>query len=401
MRGTAVVVGVVAALVLGACADDADEASSSTTASTESTTASMSEASEASDGSEASGAEAPYPEHRSEQYAGTQNWICHPDLADDVCRDLTTTVIAPDGSRTVDELAPAEDPSFDCFYVYPTTSMDPPPNSDLSPDASETDTVRAQVARYASVCRVFAPVYRSVPLAGLGGGAGQDAFLLAYQDVVDAWRSYVTDQNDGRGVVLIGHSQGSGHLRRLVEEEIDGSPALRDLVVSVVLLGGAVPADGFEHIPPCESADDSGCVISYASYPADHPPAEGAIFGRLRDTGEPALCVDPEELLGGGDEPVGAVLPTQLSLLGGVQGFEDVRTPFVRLPHAVRTSCAETNGYGYLAVELAPAEGDVRDLSGLVEQRLGPSWGLHLLDANIGQDALIEVVARQAEAHAG
>ena len=74
----------------------------------------------------------PYPDHVSALYAGTQNWICHPDLAADECRDLAATVIAPDGSATVEEVAPAVDPSFDCFYVYPTTSADVGPNSDLA-----------------------------------------------------------------------------------------------------------------------------------------------------------------------------------------------------------------------------------------------------------------------------
>jgi hypothetical protein len=150
-----------------------------------------------------------YADHVSEQYAGTENWICHPDLATDECRDLATTVIAPDGAQTVDELAPADAPGFDCFYVYPTTSADPDPNSDLAFDQSETETVRAQVARYASVCRVFAPVYRSITLGAIIS-AGAEARDVAYGDVVDAWRSYVVDHNAGRGVVLIGHSLG-GH----------------------------------------------------------------------------------------------------------------------------------------------------------------------------------------------
>jgi hypothetical protein len=37
----------------------------------------------------------------------------------------------------------------------------------------------------------------------------------------------------------------------------------------------------------------------------------------------------------------------------------------------------------------------------MLEQRLGPTWGLHLYDANLAQDDLIALVARQADAHAG
>ena len=43
-----------------------------------------------------------------------------------------------------------------------------------------------------------------------------------------------------RGFVLIGHSQGSFHLERLIRRRIDDKPALRRRLVSAVLLGGDV-----------------------------------------------------------------------------------------------------------------------------------------------------------------
>ena len=47
---------------------------------------------------------------------------------------------------------------------------------------------------------------------------------LAYDDVRDAWNEYLAHDNHGRGVVLIGHSQGTRVLIQLVKEEIDGKP---------------------------------------------------------------------------------------------------------------------------------------------------------------------------------
>lgn len=47
--------------------------------------------------------------------------------------------------------------------------------------------------------RNFAPVYRQITVAGLGGVAGEDARELAYGDVVDAWKQYVSTDNEGRG----------------------------------------------------------------------------------------------------------------------------------------------------------------------------------------------------------
>ncbi|MGH1560618.1 DUF3089 domain-containing protein [Caulobacter segnis] len=68
-------------------------------------------------------------------------------------------------------------------------------------------------ARFASQCRVFAPMCRQVTLAALRavmmGQPSPGNGVLAYGDVRDAWRWYLAHENKGRGVVLIGHSQGS------------------------------------------------------------------------------------------------------------------------------------------------------------------------------------------------
>jgi hypothetical protein len=387
-RRVATVLAVTTLALAAACGGDAGGEAATTTTSTvqETTTTTTS---------------APiYPDHASDQYAGTENWICHPDV-EGPCDDVGTTVVAPDGSRTAQDLAPAQEPSFDCFYVYPTTSTDEGPNSDLDVDESEIDTVRAQAARFSSVCRVFAPAYRQITIPALfSGAATEETRATAYGDVVDAWRSYVTDHNDGRSVVVIGHSQGAGHLRRLIEDEIAPTEEVRSLVASALLLGSGVPAEGFEGMPPCTSADDSGCVVSWAAYPADAPPVEGALFGRDRASGAPALCVDPAAMMGRESEAVDAVLPARATLVGGIEGYEDIETPFVALPESVRLSCAEADGFSYLAVEVAAGPDDVRVLDPLVEQRLGPTWGLHLLDGQLAQDLVIELVARQADAHA-
>jgi hypothetical protein len=377
--------------LLAACGGDDGDADiatpeTTTTAAPETTTAATPEPEEL------------YPDHTADLYADTTNWICHPDLADDPCRDIRTTEITSDGTTAAQDITPAAEPAFDCFYAYPTTSTDPDVNSDLSPDASEIDTVRAQVARYASVCRVFAPVYRSITLAGLGSrGSVPDAGAIAYGDVVDAWRTYVDELGDGRGVVLIGHSQGAGHLNRLLAEDVAPRPEVRSLLVSAVLLGTSVAEGALAEIPNCTSAEESGCLISYSSYPADQPPVDGALFGRPRDGGT-AVCVDPVAL-SGGDGLGDVVLPTVNSLLGGVEGLPPIDTPYVAFPGAVETACATTGNYTYLAV--ARTGDDGRPLTNLLVQRLGPTWGLHLLDANLVQDDLIDVVTRQAEAHAG
>jgi hypothetical protein len=386
-RRRLVVVGAALLVLTVACGDDsggdATEPADTTTA--EPTTTTAAQATEL------------YPDHVGELYAGTDNWICHPDLATSPCDDIRTTVIAADGSMTVDELAPAEEPAIDCFYVYPTTSGDTTMNSDLAVDSTEINTVIAQAARYRSVCRVFAPAYRSITLAALGGGLPGDPTLAratAYGDVVDAWRTYVDEMGEGRGVVLIGHSQGAGHLRRLVDEEIGPDPAALERVVSAVLMGTSVGE--LTGMDPCASADVAGCLISFSSYPADHPPVEPAFFGRTESG--PAVCVDPVALAGGNDL-ADVALPARPTLLGLVDGLAEVDTPFIAMPGALTAACQEAGGYGFLGVG-PTGEADARPVDALLVERLGPTWGLHLLDGNLAQDDLIEVVTRQAEAWA-
>ena len=82
-----------------------------------------------------------------------------------------------------------------------------------------------QAAPLGTACRVFAPVYRQVTLTALAAGLagtplsvpeGDDPSEIAYGDVVDAWNHYLEHDNGGRGVILVGHSQGAGILDRLI-----------------------------------------------------------------------------------------------------------------------------------------------------------------------------------------
>jgi len=346
----------------------------------------------------------PYDGHTSDVYAEDANWICRPDLADDECRDLDVTTIGPDGSRTVEEREPDPDAPIDCFYVYPTVSSDPGVNSDLvvAPEDPEALTVVAQAAQFARSCRVFAPVYRQVTLAALGSGRYGEGGAVAYADVVDAWKTYISQWNEGRGVILIGHSQGTGHLSKLIAEEIDDEPAVRDRVVGAYLFGGSVQVPegelvggSFDNLPACTAPDEVGCVVTWSSYPATDPPAAGAIFGGAGEDGQRSLCVDAVELLG--REHATPVAPTQAPLVGGIEGVEGIETRFVALPDAVDVACAATDDYDYLGVSLVDVA-DPRPLGQLVNERLGPTWGLHLVDMTIALDDLVELAAQQGAA---
>ena len=111
-------------------------------------------------------------------YSSDAAWLCKPGRQDACAVDLATTVVRADGSLTREAWTPAPDAPIDCFYVYPTVSTDPTPMSDMVADAAERNVIKQQFARFGSACRLFAPLYRQVTLAGLramiaGGGGGE------------------------------------------------------------------------------------------------------------------------------------------------------------------------------------------------------------------------------------
>src|SRR4051812_33628629 len=163
-------------------------------------------------------------------YATDSAWLCLPGRKDICSTSLPTTALNPNGYGSTGLSAVAKDPPLDCFYVYPTVSNDPGLNSDLNPGREEKLAAEAQFARFASVCRPFAPIYRQMTVTSVAAySAGVDvtqAAALAYRDVAAAWRNYLTTWNGGRPFVLIGHSQGSLMLQMLIAREIETNPAL-------------------------------------------------------------------------------------------------------------------------------------------------------------------------------
>src|SRR6266545_4123969 len=193
-------------------------------------------------------------------YADGKTWLCRPGRQDACAIDHTTTVVAADGKLSKETWSANPNAPIDCFYVYPTISTDQTPNSDMTADPAELNVIKQQFARFASQCRPYAPLYRQITLAGLrrvlaaGGGGTSLDHGVQYDDVRDAWNYYLKNDNNGRGIVLVAHSQGSFILNRLIAEEIDGKP-VQSRLVSAILLGTTIPVPkgkdvggAFEHV---------------------------------------------------------------------------------------------------------------------------------------------------------
>jgi hypothetical protein len=351
-------------------------------------------------------AQAPQPN----DYSDGANWLCRPGREDACAVDLAATIVRADGTRSHEDWSGDPSAPIDCFYVYPTVSTDQTTNSDMTPDEAELRVIEQQFARFGSVCRTYAPSYRQITLSGLRTAMGPGGFSLdqglAYDDVVDAFQYYLENDNDGRGFVVIGHSQGSFILTRLVAEEIDGRP-VQDRLVSAMLLGAAPTVargqdvgGSFSSIPLCRSATQAGCLIAYSSYRSTAPPPENSLFGLPPSPEVAVACTNPAAL-GGGSGALNSYLSAGGATIAGprpatewVAGGPAVETPFVSVPGLLSAECT-TNEYAtYLEISVNGVPSDPRtdDIVG----DLTPQWGLHLIDVNVGMGDLVSIVRQQA-----
>lgn len=361
-------------------------------------------------------AAAPPAVSRAPDYTQDGDWLCRPGRADACAADQSATVIAASGKRTAEPFVAAAAPKFDCFYVYPTVSLDKTANSDLEAGPEEKQVAAFQAARFAKNCRVFAPIYRQVTLTALqaimAGQAVPADRAVAYADVRAAWYDYLRRDNGGRGVVLIGHSQGAGVLKQLLMEEIDRRPVAGQLI-SAMLIGTnvAVPegrdvGGDLKTIPLCRRADQWACVVSYVTFRADAPPPANSRFGVVAQPGMLAACTNPAMLAGGKaitDNYLGA---TGAGIASAKQGpwtadGAAVTTPFVKAPGLLSAECVANGKFRYLAITVNAVPGDPRTDTIVGDVSVGgqvlADWGLHLIDMPVVMGNLVTLSATQAK----
>jgi hypothetical protein len=368
-------------------------------------------------------AQAPDPKVAHADFSNSALWLCRPDLADNKCKvNLDATIVNGNGSTSVEKFKAADNPAIDCFFVYPTVSLDPGWASDWTTDKMEIDDIKLQFARFGAACRQFAPIYRQTTLTALrvaSGGAQPAGERLpqgvgGYNDVLDSWNWYMANENKGRGVVLVGHSQGAGVLARLIAAEVEGKPAQKQFISAIILGSAVMVPEGqdvggtYKTIPLCRAEDQTGCVISYATFRDINPPPATSNFGKSRG-GMVAACNNPANLKSGQGKPDSYFLSK--GFLNGSGGATQpawatpepkIGTPFVKTPGLISTSCVRKGDFSYLEMHVDADAEDKRtdDVGGEVQRATGPdlNWGLHLIDVDVSMGDLVRIVRKQAVA---
>lgn len=266
-------------------------------------------------------------------------WLCRPGAPLDPC-----------GGGT--------DAPVDCFYVYPTASLQPTANANTAVTPEIAAAAALQAGPFGSACNVWAPTYGQLTLTALfsgNQGPARDAALAsAFTDVQAAWDDYLANHNNGRGVVLVGHSQGSRMLTTLLRGM---DSAERSQVVSAIVPGIRITEADLPGMDVCVDESQTGCVITYSAFSRTPPPDS-------RYGGEGVLCTNPASL--------------------GANDRAALRGPIPNLT----AQCDANNilmidGPGASALPALPNE----------------TWGLHLLDLTLPQQTLVDLVRTQSAAY--
>jgi DUF3089 family protein len=343
--------------------------------------------------------------------AGQQNsrWLCKPGRKPDPCkRGLKTTLISPTGEKLgVKNPKTHGRRKVDCFYVYPTVSDQQKGNANLHIDPEERSIALYQAARYSQYCRVYAPMYRQVTLQAIldPSGVTPKESQIAYDSVLNAFKKYLAKFNHGRGIVFIGHSQGSFVLRTLLAQEVDPNAKLRSQMISAILLGGNVTVKNgsdeggdFQNIPACSSQTQLHCVMAFSTY--NETPPSDSLFGRTSSPGQHVLCTNPAAL-GGGSADLRTIFPskpfaphTSIGAATRLVGFPvvDTSTRWVEADGAYNGHCSSANGANVLQIAGNDGAPTLRAVP-------NASWGLHLTDANIALGNLVTVVRHEVSAY--
>jgi hypothetical protein len=360
--------------------------------------------------------QAPAPVTTAVDYTDPINWLCLPAQPDVCGYPLPTMALNPAGYGATSQALRAANPPIDCFYVYPTVSRDAGMNSDMEADSAEQTAAVVQFARFATLCRPFAPIYRQATVRSIGAVLrGQDpapVLAMAYADVRAAWRHYIARHNNGRPFVLIGHSQGSIHLIRLLAEEIEGR-RVAGRMLSAVLLGfnvevpeGQVVGGTFRSTPLCTRRGQTGCIITYVSFRAEAPPPANALFGRAATPGRTIACTNPAALGRDARAPLNSIwfAGTRDTLQASISWSSEgpPPAPFLTTNDLVSAACVHDGPLGYLAVTVNADPADARtdqipgdvSIAGMPQ----PGWGLHLVDINLTMGDLIAVIEAQRDA---
>ncbi len=166
-----------------------------------------------------------------------------------------------------------ETAAVDVFFIHPTTYYRSYSGNGDTKDKklneyTDEQTLINQASVFNGNARIYAPRYRQAALHNFfkrDDTKAQKAFNIAYSDVKKAFEYYLENYNNGRPIIIAGHSQGSMHGKSLISNFFDGTE-LQKKLVAAYLIGYNIPNDAFSFIPACDKNNQTNCIISYNTF---------------------------------------------------------------------------------------------------------------------------------------
>jgi hypothetical protein len=198
-------------------------------------------------------------------YASDENWAALP-------FKQNPAFWTPKNSNFVNKQNEAE---ADVFFIHPTTDVfgiKTSGNTEIDNRRVNKQTDELAIKYQASVfngsCKIYAPRYRQAVLHNFfskNTQKTQEAFNIAYADVKSAFEYYLKNYNNGRPIIIAGHSQGSMLAVRLLRDFFDGKPLQQQLIAAYVI-GYPVFTNQFQYLKAATHQDSLGGIIAYNTF---------------------------------------------------------------------------------------------------------------------------------------
>ena len=197
----------------------------------------------------------------SPNYSNLNSWAVHP--------QSDTKVF--EGFNQKNEYLPV-----DTFFIYPTLLTDKNNtrwNADIFDDNTRNyvlnSSVKFQASAWYSTGDLYIPYYRQAHLRvfkeSFWNNGGKEAYEMAYNDIKEAFKIYLNEFNNGRPIIIAGHSQGAGHAKRLIQDFFDNKPLKEKLVVAY-LIGTKITKEDFLTIPLMSNSSETGGFVTWNTF---------------------------------------------------------------------------------------------------------------------------------------
>ena len=200
-------------------------------------------------------------------YTDLRNWAVHPQKT----------------PSQLDFVKLDNDPyDVDVFYIHPTITTSKK-NSAWNGDVSDENyrqttlntAIKYQCSAWYGLGRTFAPFYRDAHIRSFQdyfkAVGGDDALQSAYHDIKAAFNHYLNNENDGRPIVLVSHSQGTLHAGQLLKDFFEDKPLQKQLVAAY-LVGMAIKPEYFQNISFMTSPAETGGFVTWNTYKKNYLP---------------------------------------------------------------------------------------------------------------------------------